>query len=125
MLSVKDVSKRLHLTAYTIRYYDDQGLFPNTNRDVNNQRQFAEDDLVWIHTIDCFRQAGMTVKELRHYTDLVQSGPSTQAERYQMILKLQKKAVSEMAAIQKRMIVINRKLAFYGQALTSDEKNQS
>lgn len=91
MLSVKDVSKRLHLTAYTIRYYDDQGLFPNTSRDVNNQRQFAEDDLVWIHTIDCFRQAGMTVKELRHYTDLVQSGPSTQAERYQMILKLQKK----------------------------------
>ncbi|VDK13734.1 hypothetical protein OAL24_00531 [Oenococcus sicerae] len=125
MLSVKDVSKRLHLTAYTIRYYDDQGLFPNTSRDVNNQRQFAEDDLVWIHTIDCFRQAGMTVKELRHYTDLVQSGPSTQAERYQMILKLQKKAVSEMAAIQKRMIVINRKLAFYGQALTFDEKNQS
>lgn len=30
-----------------------------------------------------------------------------------------------MAAIQKRMIVINRKLAFYGQALTFDEKNQS
>ena len=45
MYTVKQVSEITGISAYTIRFYDNEGLFPFVLRSANNVRLFSENNL--------------------------------------------------------------------------------
>lgn len=49
--SIKSVSERTGLSAYTIRYYEKMGIIPEVNRDENGVRAFTEDDIAWLELV--------------------------------------------------------------------------
>ncbi|MEG6584247.1 MerR family transcriptional regulator [Dendrosporobacter sp. 1207_IL3150] len=59
--TIKQVSQKLDLTAYTLRYYEREGLLPFVGRDNNGNRIFNDHDIEWLILIRCLRDTGMSV----------------------------------------------------------------
>ncbi len=111
--TVKQLADKLNISAHTIRFYDDQGLFPDVTRDVHGTRLFNDDNLDWIYTVFCLRNTGMPVAEIRHYIDLCQEGETTVLERYEIILNQKKKAEAELEELQHRLEILRMKEKCY------------
>ena len=111
--TIKKVSEMTGLSIPTIRYYDKEGLLPDLQRKESGYRVFSDRDLEAIDLIECFKESGLTIREIRHFMSLVRPGDVTLDERlaiYQMhIAQLEEK----LAAVQNALEHSRRTLAFY------------
>ena len=111
--TIKQVSEMTGLSIPTIRYYDKEGLLPDLQRKESGYRIFSDRDLEAIDLIGCFKESGLTIREIRHFMSLVRQGDVTLDERlaiYQMhIARLEEK----LAAVQNALEHSRRTLAFY------------
>ena len=122
--TIKKVSEMTGLSIPTIRYYDKEGLLPDLQRKESGYRVFSDRDLEAIDLIECFKESGLTIREIRHFMSLVRQGDVTLDERlaiYQMhIARLEEK----LAAVQNALEHSRRTLAFYEiAAKTGSEEN--
>ena len=111
--TIKKVSEMTGLSIPTIRYYDKEGLLPDLQRKESGYRVFSDRDLEAIDLIECFKESGLTIREIRHFMSLVRQGDVTLDERlaiYRMhIARLEEK----LAAVQNALEHSRRTLAFY------------
>ena len=84
--SISEIAKMLNVSAYTIRYYDKEGLFPLVKR-VNGIRVFEDKDFPWLRMLNCLKNLNMPIKKIKEYVDLALKGDETLKERYQLILE--------------------------------------
>lgn len=113
MYTIKQVSEITGISAYTLRFYDNKGLFPFLLRNKNNVRLFSENDLDWINFIHCLRNTGMSIADIKKYIDLCNKGDITSKERYNMLATQKEKAEKEAIEIQKRIELLNKKMNNY------------
>lgn len=111
--TVKQLSQKLNISEHTIRFYDDQGLFPDVKRDKNGTRLFTDENLEWINLVLCLRNTGMCVADIRSYIDLCKEGEATVHQRYQIIMKQKQKAEADLSLMQQRLCILNMKQKFY------------
>ena len=111
--TIKKVSEMTGLSIPTIRYYDKEGLLPDLQRKESGYRIFSDRDLEAIDLIECFKESGLTIREIWHFMSLVRQGDVTLEERlaiYQMhIARLEEK----LTAVQNALEHSRRTLAFY------------
>ena len=111
--TIKMVSEMTGLSIPTIRYYDKEGLLPDLQRKESGYRIFSDQDLEAIDLIECFKESGLTIREIQHFMSLVRQGDVTLDERlaiYQMhIARLEER----LAAVQNALEHSRRTLAFY------------
>ncbi|EHO52065.1 MerR family transcriptional regulator [Lentilactobacillus kisonensis] len=62
--TIAEVSAKFGLPISTLRYYEEIGLLPNVARDGKN-RLYNQDNLDRLAAICCFKDTGMTLKELQ------------------------------------------------------------
>ena len=79
--TIKKVSEMTGLSIPTIRYYDKEGLLPDLQRKESGYRVFSDRDLEAIDLIECFKESGLTIREIRHFMSLVRQGDVTLDER--------------------------------------------
>lgn len=111
--TVKQLSDKYNISVHTIRFYDDQGLFPDVTRNAQGARVFNEEHIEWVNLILCLRNTGMSVADIKNYIELCQVGDSTILKRYRIILDQKKRAEEDLRAMQKRLDVLNCKEKYY------------
>lgn len=111
--TVKQLSQKLNISEHTIRFYDDQGLLPDVQRDKNGTRLFTDDNIEWINLVLCLRNTGMSITDIKNYIKLCKEGDSTVHQRYQIILKQKEKAEADLRQMQKRLSILNMKQKCY------------
>lgn len=121
MYTVKQVAEKMGISAYTLRFYDKEGLFPHISRGANNVRLFSEQDLEWVNVVQCLRDTGMPLAEVKEFVQLCLLGDSTIPTRHQLLQNQVKKAEQEVAAMEKRISILNWKVDYYRNLL---EKRQ-
>lgn len=115
--TVKQLSRKLNISEHTIRFYDEQGLFPDVKRDKNGARLFCDENLEWINLVLCLRNTGMSVADIRSYIDLCMEGEATVRQRYQIIMKQKQKAEADLSLMQQRLSLLNMKQKYYEEIL--------
>lgn len=120
MYTVKQISEITGISAYTIRFYDNEGLFPFVSRDKNNVRLFSEDNLDWVNFVHTLRATGMPLADVKQYIELCEQGHSTAEERYNIILKQKEKAEQELIKMQEQVEMLKKKSAYYKELLEQD-----
>jgi DNA-binding transcriptional MerR regulator len=115
--SISEVAKELNVTAYTLRYYDKEGLMPYVERKESGQRLFKESDIAALKVIECLKSTGMPIKEIKTFIDWCTDGDSTLQQRFDMFME--RKAVVDMqiAELKKTMELIDHKCLYYKTAL--------
>ena len=114
--SISEIAKMLNVSAYTIRYYDKEGLFPLVKR-VNSIRVFEDKDFPWLRMLNCLKNLNMPIKKIKEYVDLALKGDETLKERYQLILEQEKNIQKQIKELKYYKKQIDFKKAYYEKAI--------
>jgi DNA-binding transcriptional MerR regulator len=115
--SISEVAKVLDLTAYTLRYYDNEGLMPFVERSPNGTRVFKESDIEALKVIECLKATGMSIKEIKNFIDWCSEGDSTLQQRYDMFIERKATVEAQIEELKKTMELIEHKCLYYKTAL--------
>lgn len=75
--SIGQLSKKFHIAASALRYYEKEGLLPGIKRNKAGIREFGQKEVESLILIDCLKQSGLSIKEISVLVNLIQQGDST------------------------------------------------
>lgn len=115
--SISEVAKELNLTAYTLRYYDKEGLMPFVERSPSGKRLFKEADISFLKIIQCLKSTGMPIKDIKNFIDWCSVGDSSLQQRYELFVDRKATVEAQMEELKKTLEVIEHKTLYYKTAL--------
>lgn len=115
--SIGEISEKLNLPKSTIRYYDKEGLLPFVERKESGIRVFAESDVSMLQVIECLKSSGLSIKDIKKFSEWCLKGDQTLQERYELFLESRKKVKEQMAELEKTLELIEHKCWYYETAL--------
>lgn len=123
--TIGEAAERAGLSAHTLRYYDREGLLPFVEKTPSGTRIFKDADFEWLFLINCLKQTGMPIRDIRQYIDWLQEGDSTLRQRYEMFLERRAEAERQMADLRKVLEKLDYKCSYYEEALAEALKMQA
>lgn len=116
--TIKQVSEMTGLSIPTLRYYDKEGLFPEITRKVSNYRVFTDVELDLINLIECFKKAGLEIKEIKHYMQLIRQGDSSLQERLEIMYRQKAALEQKKKELDESIATVEWKISFYQRAIS-------
>lgn len=106
------------MSYQTLKFYCNEGLIPNVQRDKKNYRIFDENNINWIKSLACLKKCGMSIDEMKKYLNLCLQGESTIPQRQAMLAEKKKDLDSKKKEIEDSMAFIDWKQNFYDEVLS-------
>ena len=120
--TIGQVAKLTGLSISTIRYYDKEGLLNGINRK-SGIRSFNDKDLNKIRVIECLKNSGMLIKEIRDFMKLCEEGDSSLNERYNFFLDQEKKVQDQIKSLNQTLKLIKFKQWYYLKAISDNTES--
>ncbi|CAI3947364.1 MerR family transcriptional regulator [Commensalibacter communis] len=117
--TIHQVAKKLNINPHTIRYYAKEGLFPFVDRNAAGVRIFQETDVEWASLIQCLKNSGMKLKDIKQFIDWVVQGDSTINQRLEFFRNHQRNVEQQLAELQEVLKVVKYKRKYYEEAKKS------
>lgn len=115
--TIKQAAELMNMTPVTLRYYDKQGLLPQMERKESGYRIFSDSDILMLQVIECLKKSGMSIKDIRKFSDWVRQGDDSLRERYEMFLERKKAVEAQIADLQETLEFIKHKCRYYETAI--------
>ena len=113
------------MTYQGLKFYCNEGLVPNVKRDRINRRIFDERDIAWIKSLQCLRDCGMSIADMKEYMKLCLLGQDSIPER-KIILERRRLLLQNQIDNLKRSIeYIDSKQKFYDEVLSGEREYMS
>lgn len=117
------VAQKTGLSAYTLRYYEKEGLLPSVNRDGAGIRDFSEQDLEWLNLVACLKETGMPIKDIRRFVACCKEGDATLQERFDIFTRQKDAAEAKLEELQRHLEKIRGKIRYYAAALEAGSES--
>lgn len=118
MYTVGEMAKRLGVPASTLRYYDKEGLLPFVERSSGGVRMFTDRDYEWLKVIECLKQSGLSIKEIRAFISMAQRGdPSSLVERHRLFQDRKAAVEKQIEEMRETLAILEFKCWYYEQAI--------
>lgn len=121
--TIKEVSELTGIPTSTLRYYDRKGFLPFVERNESGYRVFSVENLRTLRLIDCLKNTGMTLEDIRTFFEWVMQGESTMQQRYEMFLNQRSLVEEKIRELQKTLEVIDFKCELYKTAIQNGTAN--
>ena len=118
MYTTKEACAQTGLPYETLKFYCNQGLVPNVQRDAQNRRIFSDGDIGWIRSLECLKNCGMGIREMQEFLGLCQEGPSSIPRRKEILERKRLELEREQLRIRESISYIDRKQAYYDSILS-------
>lgn len=82
---IAEVADTTGISAFTIRYYDKCGFFPDLARDRRGVRTFSQADVAQLYFVDALRKSGLSIEGIQYYVKLQKRGAQTRDERLSIV----------------------------------------
>lgn len=115
-MQIGEVAKLTGINISTLRYYDKQGLLQNIERTSGGTRKFSDTDINTLKVIDCLKNSGMQLKDIKIFMDWCHEGDSTIDKRLEMFKKQEEAIEKELATLNKALDLIKFKKWYYTKA---------
>ncbi len=104
--SIREVSDITGISAFTLRYYDKCGFFPNLYRDKNKVRVFSDNDIAWLRLTDALRKSGLSIEGIKYFVRLSFEGPGAVAEQHRILQAQETVLEYQLAEIKESLKVL-------------------
>ncbi|NMM95452.1 MerR family transcriptional regulator [Bifidobacterium sp. DSM 109960] len=121
---IREVAERFGMQTSTLRYYEEQGLLTDVPRNANGQREYEERHISRLKAICCFKNAGMTIDDLRKFFVYEQNEPEHIDEILELLESRRKALDEQRRALDEAAMQVQRKLHYYGGIKQSLERNE-
>ena len=118
MYSMKEACALTNMTYETLKFYCNEGLVPNVKRDKRNYRIFDEHDIKWIQSLNCLKNCGMSIAEMKEYLALCLEGKDSIPERKVMLAAKRKILLQSISKLQDAVAYIDWKQGFHDDVLS-------
>ena len=122
MYTIGQVSEMFHLPISTLRYYDKEGFFPNIERK-GNIRYFSDSDIEAIHVIECLKESGLEIKDIKQFFEWVVEGPSSYPNRKQLFETRKEAVIAEIKHLEKTLAMLEFKCWYYDKAIADGNED--
>jgi len=119
--SISEAAKKTNLTAFTLRYYDKEGLL-SPGRTEKGIRYFTDTDLSRIETVRCLKNTGMTIREIRHFFDLCSLGEESLSDQLELFLQHRAKILNELQVLQQHLQQVDEQISWFHAALAAKSR---
>lgn len=119
--TISQAAKKMNLTAFTLRYYDKEGIL-SPHRTGKGIRYFTETDMEQLEMLCCLKSTGMSMKDIKKYFDLCEIGDSTLEQRMEIFTSHREHILQEMRALEKNLSKIEGKIRWYSGYIESKRK---
>ena len=100
----------------TLRYYDKEGFFPNLKRS-SGIRRFGEQDIEALKVIECLKESGLELKDVKQFIKWATKGSSTYKNRKELFEKRKIAVEQEIKKLQKTLNILEYKCWYYDKAI--------
>lgn len=115
---MKEACEILGMSYETLKFYCKEGLVPNVYRDKNNYRVFDERNIAWLQGVQCLRNCGMSMKDMKQYMEYCLQGPSSIPERKEMLKITRQELLAKRKDLDDALAYIDYKEEFYNGVLS-------
>ena len=106
-------AEKIGISAHTLRFYDKEGLLPNVGRDEHGNRRFTDNDLQWLSLLQCLKNTGMSLKDIKRFAECTSIGDDTIDERLALFESQTENVKCQIAELKRYLNLLEYKLAFY------------
>lgn len=114
--TIGEAANILGVSASTLRYYDQEGLLPLVERSSGGVRIFTAKDLEWLRVIECLKKSGLSIREIRAFTDMVGQGDASLSDRLALFRARREAVLRQMEENQRTLALLDFKCWYYTQA---------
>ena len=118
MYSMKEACALTNMTYETLKFYCNEGLVPNVKRNKRNYRIFDEHDIKWIQSLNCLKNCGMNIAEMKEYLALCLKGKDSIPQRKVMLASKREMLLQSISKLQEAVAYIDWKQGFYDDVLS-------
>lgn len=83
-MTIGEFSELTGISCSALRYYEEKGLI-HFERDFGNRRIYSDKDIEWAKFLQSLKNTGMSLKEMKRYSDLGYKGDSAVSERLEIL----------------------------------------
>ncbi|HCT64197.1 MAG TPA: MerR family transcriptional regulator [Lachnospiraceae bacterium] len=124
--TIAQASKKTGISIHTLRYYDREGLLPFIEHSPNGSRLFNENDYEWIAVLQCLKNTGMPLKQIRTYMDWCMQGDTTLERRLALFQSQKIEIERQFKEIQNYQKIVEYKINYLkGRIDGTEEKSIS
>lgn len=123
MYTIGQISKMFGLPVSTLRYYDNEGLFPTMKR-TSGIRKFDETEMEALRVIECLKKSGMEIKDIKRFMELCTQGSTTYQQRRELILEQKEKTENEIKRMERVLDMLKFKSWYYEQAIKDGNEDR-
>ena len=116
MFTIGQVAEMFRIPISTLRYYDKEGLFPGLER-TSGIRQFGETELESLRVIECLKQSGLEIKDIKRFMQWCCEGSKTYPQRKAMFRQQRQVVEHQIRRLEKTLAMIDFKYWYYEQAI--------
>ena len=109
-------AEKIGISAHTLRFYDKEGLLPHVGRDEHGNRRFTDNDLQWLSLLQCLKNTGMSLKDIKRFAECTTIGDDTIDERLALFESQTENVKRQIAELKRYLNFLEYKLAFYQKA---------
>lgn len=114
--TIAEAAQKIGISAHTLRFYDKEGLLPNIGRDKQGNRYFTENDLQWLSLLQCLKNTGMRLKDIKRFAEYAALGDGSIEERLTLLQNQTENVKRQIVELQNYLELLEYKLDFYQKA---------
>ncbi|GMA46694.1 MerR family transcriptional regulator [Tetragenococcus muriaticus] len=111
--SIGELEKIVGMTTHGLRFYEKEGLA--TPKREGKNRVYSEEDKMWIEFLIHMKETGMSVKDMKKYTELKKLENPPAEELMQILFSHRKSIQEQLAVYQKNLEMLDKKIMIYRQ----------
>ena len=123
MYTIGQMSQRFGLPVSTLRYYDEEGLFPSMERK-GGIRRFGDEEIEALRVIECLKKSGLEIKDIKLFMQWCNEGPSTYANREELFQRRREAVLQQMEQLRKTLTMLEYKCWYYKVALADGNEDR-
>lgn len=112
-MTINEVSNKFGITPDTLRYYERVGAIPPVGRINGRIRNYQEEDLKWIQTALCLREAGVSVETIVEYVRLYQEDSENFDARWRLLQHERDLLFQQIQKMEHALSLLDYKISRY------------
>ncbi len=117
LYTVGEMAKASGIPASTLRYYDKEGLLPFVERSSGGIRMFTHRDYEWLKVIECLKQSGLSIKDIRQFIQMARQGDESLVQRLELFRARRDAVKEQMETMRETLELLEFKCWYYEQAV--------
>lgn len=124
-ITIAEAADHAGVSVHTLRYYERAGLvITDVSRTQGGRRRYHRVDLDWIQVCTKLRAAGMPIKSIRRYAELVAEGHGNEEERLALMEAHWADVTAKIAELQQNLELIEHKIGVYRGRLAAGDADR-